>query len=148
MPQGKEGLRMNIINNSDQLAAVLKPVPLDVKVIVTLIDQDVDVRLYSRFSWRKWFKNIFRVGFQQYALRDPDTGEILCKWNLGYYDVYAPKHFPKGSKFRMLELAVTTTDKFSVLSTFQDFKFPFQIREQLGGPKFEYLEVGEWQGQG
>jgi hypothetical protein len=110
---------------------------LRVPTIITTKDQTVLRMARVKFSFGLWLKNFGRRDW------DPD-GPRRFGFGLGRYEVFEPFSIPKGSSFRLFELAIVDMNVDRLLAApgnlGPNLKWT-KIRTSALGPKFEYVEV-------
>jgi len=111
---------------------------LNIKKIRTLAGQNIEFLTGRRFSLVQWLKSVGR----QYPYHDePQDYYWDFSLSLGYYEVYTPRFMEYDDFYYMLELAVTTTTKYMILSRHRDFRHPRKVRVRYQQPNFKYVEV-------
>jgi len=109
---------------------------LKLKRLITSEEQDVEVRMGHKWSPLQYLRNIGR----EY---DPMIEGYV--WNfslsLGWYEVYETITFAAGVELYMLELAITTMTKYSLISGDAMFSRCHKIRQQPNSPEFKYFEI-------
>lgn len=108
---------------------------VQIKRSASIADQLVEFKTGMSFSFLKWLRNIGRQ-----HLFD-DVYEWDFSFSLGRSEVYTPRLVADGEIFYILELAVTTTTKFLIISKFKDMSRPYKIRVRFGQPEFKYKEI-------